>query len=426
MLRVLQVSYHMGLQEQTTDRENIEGLDYLQCNSVSIAGHSMGALLRDYIAAKIHPDIRDGQFSRVLIRHPCTRASPERIPQIEKTDKRFNWQRPTTTIIDPMNIQLNCFPGKDYLRHYASMIALYYKLENRACGTVQYSIPSEADSMELFFKSNLTQMGLVDIAVVGYVEHLGLEGRWEGGYPDQNHTFEWQKLRSSTGLSVSFLGCMISFRGDTAGNLVRVLQNVNKVRCVVYIGKTGALFPNAIPNRWLTTGNCSVFDGKVVQWDNVLDSSLWRSSRVHKGTHITVPTPLCETKSWLNEWESRCGWVDCEVGHMAQASNESKTAFAYLHIVSDNVVKEHVHNLTNERLEEVIKEREGAFRDIRSILDTVLSTWSHTQMPHALNGPKLRSRDSSAAADADQADIRLNNHFGPEEAAVSSRQSLSR
>ena len=111
-----------------------------------------------------------------------------------------------------------------------------------------------------------------------------------------------------------------------------------------------------------------------------------------KGAHITVPTPpLCETNSWLDEWGSKCGWVDCEVSHMAQASNEGTTVFAYLHIFSDNAVEQHVYNLTNERLEEVIEEREGGFSDIRSVVDTFLSTWSHNQMPYPLNGPRFTS-----------------------------------
>ena len=143
----------MGLIEQTTDTARIEGLEYLQCNSISIAGHSMGALLRDYIAAKIHPDIRDGQFSQVLIRHPCTRASPERISHNEKRDKRLNWQSAHHHNHKPYNHTTQLFPQQRLPSHHASMIALYYKLGNRECDTVHYSIPSEANCMKLFLKS---------------------------------------------------------------------------------------------------------------------------------------------------------------------------------------------------------------------------------------------------------------------------------
>ena len=61
-------------------------------------------------------------------------------------------------------------------------------------------------------------MDPVDIVVVVLCRAFGpLEGEWKGAHPDRNHAFEWQKLRNSTGFSVSFLGCMISFWGDIAG-----------------------------------------------------------------------------------------------------------------------------------------------------------------------------------------------------------------
>ncbi len=365
----------------------VESLKLKRCRSVPIEDNSMGASLHDYVISKIHPDIQNSSCSRVIVRTPYTRDPPAHISRNEKKDKPFNWQRPTTIAIDSTTIQLNCFPGKDYVKHYAALVATYYALENRSLTTVQYSPPVAVECIEAFLSSNLSQMGHIDIVVVGYVHHLGLDDSWEGCPAESNNLFAWQKPKRTDGVSVSFLGCMVSFWGDISGHLVRALQVLNNVKCVLYIGKTGALSPESEPNRWLATGDRSFLEGRLVEWENVLQRSVRISPRVHDGTHITVSTLLCETEAWLNEWQPRCSWVDCEVGHMAQASSEGRTAFAYLHIVSDNIAIQNPQNLSNERLDEVVSNREHLFRDIRSILESFFASWpSHASRP-SLDGP---------------------------------------
>lgn len=364
----------MSIKPPETIFRGTEPAEIQPYNSVGPEKHSMGASLYDYVASKIPPDIRNGRYSRVVIQTTYTRLPPARVSGNEKRDKLFNWQRPTTTPIDSTAIQLNCFPGKDYVQHYIAIVATYYFLERRPL-TIFHGLPSENECVEAFLCSNLAQMGPVDIVVVGYVQPLGSNHLWEGYSPQGKDLFAWQKPRRTDGVSVSFLGCMVSFWGDIAGHLVRALQILNNVKCVLYVGKTGALSPESQPNQWLATGDCSFVEGSLVKWQNVLQPSLRHSARVHNGTHVTVSTPICETKAWLNEWQPRCSWVDCEVGHMAQVSNEGGTAFAYLHIVSDNVAVQHLHNLANERLDEVISNREYLFRDVRLILQSFLDSW---------------------------------------------------
>jgi hypothetical protein len=132
------------------------------------------------------------------------------------------------------------------------------------------------------------------------------------------------------------LGCVVSFWGDIAGDLVRVLQRLNHVRCVLYIGKTGALQPQHRPNEVLATGNQSCIGTKSITWTNVLEPCTMVSSNVQMGNHVTICSAILEDHAWLNRWQG-CSWVDSEVVHMAEASNEGKTAFGYLHIVSDNL-----------------------------------------------------------------------------------------
>ena len=60
-----------------------------QCNSVPTEGHTMGDSLYDYVTSKVHSDLRTGDFTRIIVRSPYTRASPARISNTEKKNKLF-------------------------------------------------------------------------------------------------------------------------------------------------------------------------------------------------------------------------------------------------------------------------------------------------------------------------------------------------
>ncbi|KAK3174400.1 hypothetical protein OEA41_001646 [Lepraria neglecta] len=246
--------------------QGVEPLELQRCSSVPAETHSMGASLYDCAASKIHPGIQNGYYSRVIIRTPYTRYPPVHISHNEKTDKPFNWQRPTTTPIESTTIQLNCFRGEDYVRHYAALVATYYALEKRSLTSVQYRLPTNAECMEVLLSSNLAQMGPVDIVVVGYVHHLEPDHLWEGCPAESNNLFVWQKPRRTDRVSVAFLGYMVSFWGDIPGHLIRALQILNKFKFVLYIGKTGSLSPEAKPNEWLATGDRSFLNGRLMEW----------------------------------------------------------------------------------------------------------------------------------------------------------------
>jgi hypothetical protein len=102
------------------------------------------------------------------------------------------------------------------------------------------------------------------------------------------------------------------------------------------------------------------------------------SSNVQMGNHVTICSAILEDHAWLNRWQG-CSWVDSEVGHMAEASNEGKTAFGYLHIVSDNLAHEYPHGLSNERVEYVILRRGKLLVEVESVLEMFFDTWIYTK-----------------------------------------------
>jgi hypothetical protein len=340
--------------------------------------HCMGPTLRDYVFMKIHSEIKDKLWSRIIVAGSYTRLKPALISSAEKQDKPFNWQRPTATIVNATTIQINCFPGQDYVKHYAYLLANYLSLIGQNPSIVRYQIPEPSTSLRLLLESNIAHMGHTDIVIVGYVHRLKkfLHGSWEWGGQPKKGLFGWQKFQSSAGHSVALLGCVVSFWGDIAGDLIRALQRLNKIRCVLYVGKTGALQPQHRPNEVLATGNHSFIDSESISWTNVLEPCTAVSNKVCRGNHVTLCSAILEDQAWLTRWQG-CSWVDSEVGHMAKASNEGKTAFGYLHIVSDNLACRYPYDLSNERVEEVVLSRENLLIEVENVLEIFFSTWTY-------------------------------------------------
>ena len=159
----------------------------------SVQTHTMGQSLFEYLRMKVHPLIHNNHWSRgEYQRDPSVVC----ISSIEKKDKPFNWQRPTASVAGSKTLQLHCFPGVDYVQHYAAISATYLSLERGQQDVVDYTLPSQHECLEPFLNSNLAEMGAVDIIVVGHVH--GLErwnrGPWEGS--SSNKLFSWKKTTS--------------------------------------------------------------------------------------------------------------------------------------------------------------------------------------------------------------------------------------
>lgn len=137
------------------------------------------------------------------------------------------------------------------MQHYAAITATYLSLKGGDQETVQYTLPSQKECLEPLLSSNIARIGAVDIVIVGYVHGLErwTQGPWEGSNSD--NLFSWKKITSQRGYRIAFLGCRVNFGGDIAGNMVRTLQRMNGAKRVLYVGKSGGLRAEHIPNQWL-------------------------------------------------------------------------------------------------------------------------------------------------------------------------------
>ena len=343
----------------------------------AVETHSMRDTLLRYVQPTIHPEIRNRTWKRIIVRGYYEPTVPAIILDCEKLDKPFNWHRPTATIADDgETLSLNCFPGRDYVRHYASLVATYLSLTGRDTSILECQMPEPSAPLQAFVGSNLKDMGEVDTLVVGYVwrlPNLVRRGSWMVHYGASN-MFGWQFFKATSQQSVALLGCKPSFWGESSGDLVRALSQLNKAKCIIYIGKAGGRWPDDTPNKRLATGSCSYVGGKVVRWTNALrQEDLDLSPSVAEGAQVTVPTTLCQSLPWLEEWQSKARWVDCEIGYMAEACNEVGIDFGYLHIISDNLNEPHPYNISNERERVVVADRRMLFEEMQRVLQSFLA-----------------------------------------------------
>ena len=342
----------------------------------------MGPSLPTYLLMKTHPSIQNPQhkWSRILVIGSHSR-DPNKVllAENEKKDKPFNWQRPTVSVVDDgETLVLHVFPGVDYVRHYANIVKTYLALEGDGGEVVvRYVEPSKEECLKPLEESNLGKMGVVDVVLVGYVHRLGRwteEGSWEDGDED-DQLFAW-KIITHKGLRIAFLGCRICFWGDIGGNLVRVLQELNSPKCILYIGKLGSLRAEHEPNQWLATGCQSLVHDHLVTWKNPLERHIHHFPNVAQGVHYSLGSVLDETKEWLLATEKGYDFVDPEIGHMAKAAGEGGTEFGFLHIVSDNLARKYVHDLSNERRMEVVRDRRVLLDGVEDILEGFFEEWA--------------------------------------------------
>lgn len=327
--------------------------------AVSPEDHSMGNSLVQYMEIKIHQLLKEYNYEKIVVQGKFDRSSG--ISYKEKTNKLFNYIRPTAQISDEI-LYLNCFPGLDYVFHYGNVIKSYLSLMQKPCN-VSGILPSEEVCWTAIAESDLKSVSKSHTVIMGYVEglqNISSDTIWHG-----TGNFLWKSVCLSSGDAI-LLGCKHTYWGEIAGRIVCYLA-LNGVKRIIYSGKLGTLNPNLIPNLTIATGNSSILpNGKVIEWDNLFDGIT--DSQIYYGRHITVPSVMQETKKWL---KANCGvadFVDPEIGHMALAAANYGVEFSYLHIISDNLSHKYEFDLSNERKTTVIQNRSTLFRKIREAI----------------------------------------------------------
>jgi hypothetical protein len=325
---------------------------------IDVYRHTMNVpSLRRYLEIKAHHLLCERDWEQILVIGDYDRACVASAN--EKNDKLFNWQRPTAQA-DGDTLVIKCFPGLDYVRHYALIIATYLSLTGRYRGQVDYDLPDEPACTAAVERLDLDPSG-DDLVVLGWgLGHFTDPGAWVPG-----HGYAWQR-GDYHGRRVLYLGYQHSIWGDTAGRVVARLAALG-ARRVAYIGKVGALDPAIAPNTCLATGDISILDDGPVRWRNVFAGLADEHPDVRHGVHVTSPSILLEDTRWLAGQGGRA-FVDPEIGHMGRAAACSGIEFGFLHVVSNNLAAAYPADLSNERLTHVIERRTQLLDRIHEII----------------------------------------------------------
>lgn len=325
--------------------------------------HSMKERVFDYVEMRTHHLIKEESFSKVLIIGEYDRKNSI-IYRGEKTDKLSNWQRPTATIEND-TLYLKCFPGVEYVRHYAAVVASYLHLSGKKdprC--VRYCVPSEQQCWEPILACELETVPISDWLILGSgLSDISQSDLWQG-----NDQYLWTQTTINS-KTVTFLVFQFSFWGDILERLVRHLHSLGHER-QIFTAKVGGIKTEHLPNESLATGSCSFVDGELIHWDNIFETI--NHPKLFKGDHINSASVLFETMEWLR-YTQEFSFVDSEIGRFARgAKRAGLKEFSYLHFISNRLNAPYPEDLSNERLPEILEKRAQLKKDIRSILEMAI------------------------------------------------------
>lgn len=313
--------------------------------------------LLHYLQIKIHHLIDEREWARIRVVGEYDRSCV--ISSAEKTGKLFNWQRPTAEP-DGDDLVIKCYPGQEYVHHYALIIATYLSMTSRYRGQVGCELPAETACSSAVDHLDVSASD-ADLVVVGWgLAHLVKGTPWTYG-----DGYAWNRA-DVEGRQVLYLGYLHSIWGDVAGRVVSRLATLG-ARRIVYIGKVGSLETGIEPNASLATGNRSILSTGPVSWDDFFAGHAANRAGVRSGLHVTSPSILLEGRDWLRRQENAC-FVDPEIGHMGRAARAAAIQFGYLHVISNNLAGEYLTDLSNERGPAVIERRSLLLDRIDTIL----------------------------------------------------------
>jgi hypothetical protein len=313
--------------------------------------------LLQYLQIKIHHLIDEQEWARIRVAGDYDRSCVVSVK--EKTGKLFNWQRPTAEPVGD-TLVIKCYPGREYVQHYALIIATYLSMRGRYRGQVDYELPNEATCQAAVRELNVDPSS-DHLVVLGWgLEHL------HGSEPWTYHQgYAWNRLEVE-GRSLLYLGYLHSIWGDVAGRVVSRLAELG-ARRIAYIGKVGSLKPGIEPNVSLATGNRSIMATGQVTWDDFFAELAATQDGVRSGIHVSSPSILLEGHDWLHRRNGE-SFVDPEIGHMGRAARAAGIQFGYLHVISNNLTREYPTDLSNERAATVIEKRDVLLDRIDQII----------------------------------------------------------
>lgn len=322
----------------------------------SVNDHTMGNSLKKYLSSKVHNLFINPPDKEIIVRGVYNRSDAV-IFKDEKSDKMFNWRRPTVSV-EHNKYYLNVFPGTDYVLHYYILLQNYYSLNNYKMPKITMEKVEKKTIDTAINETNFNSIPKADIVVLGKVDTLVQNFIGEG-------EFKWVS-QNINNKKILYLGCEFSLWGDIGAELIRLLATSKGVKQVIYVGETGTLKKNITPNDFLATGNISFVNGRDIEWDNIFDD-LVEYGNIVVGKQCHVGSVLLEKIDWFKKNKDYCYFADTDTGKMALACDKNKIKFSYIHVITNNLNHNYEEDLSNGGSFNISEKRKKLFEEIRKI-----------------------------------------------------------
>ncbi|PIR59673.1 MAG: hypothetical protein COU68_04310 [Candidatus Pacebacteria bacterium CG10_big_fil_rev_8_21_14_0_10_45_6] len=333
----------------------------------SLADHTMKWSLLKYAEIKLHHYFFEKEFDEVVVKGCYNRNSC--ISKYEKTGKIINEHRPTAKM-SGRQLTLECFPGTEYIRHFAAVVSTYIRLSDWFKDKkirVVYALPSEAEMFEAVRGLNILDIPLHNTVITGWgLFDIFPEVLWQ-----EHGTLVWSEVRIGRE-DVTVLGFKNTFWGDILGRICKLMIEEGGVKTIIYTAKAGGINPSLVPNVSIVTGDTSLIEGEVVRWKNLFNDVTYE--HISKATHINSPSAIFESNEWF-QLLGNFDIVESEIGHCARMATRLGSTFSYVHFISNTLTTDFRENLSNERDAVIISKREKLKRILRSIIsEAILSS----------------------------------------------------
>lgn len=313
-----------------------------------------------YLEIKIHHLILDTtSYKRIVVTGEYDRNSI--IANNEKGGKITNWQRPTAEI-NSSDLIIKCFPGRDYVRHYASLIKTYLHAKH-INKDVFFILPEEAECIKTLKELKLHEIPLDKTVILG----SGLPDIFPGDSWQKTSAMIWSKNSELQSAALIF---EFSFWGDIFGHICRILSE-SGVKNIIYTAKAGSINENLVPNKSIVTGHSSFINGQYIEWDPFL-KRFETDDDINLVDHCCSASMVYESKQWVKKM-NHFDIVESEIGYGAKACLEHDVQFSYIHFISNSLTVKYDEDLSNERSEQIVKKREKIKKIIRNKIINNLS-----------------------------------------------------
>lgn len=327
-----------NIKEYVNSKLNVKAIDYAMENNLEIEIHG----------------IQPSHFLKIYESMGYSRIKAYEFTHSRK--KNLNFARPEYYTAfnekEKKNILILLVqPGRDYLKHFASMLNFKLNTELYHNKLKVFAYPDAESTIHLWSGLNEKIIKMNDRVIIGYVDEMELRLFSDDNLIDsfENDFYKCKRFLLPDGSMVNLVGCKNSFWGNISAKLVLKMCELG-AKEIIYIGKLGTLEKSNAVYKKIYSPSTYVYmnQNKVLaKIDNneLINPFLgisYKGKNLDSGSHLSVSTILEENIEQREiAKEFMVNSIDNEISSIAYAIkcfnvNQSRNVhFGCLHLASD-------------------------------------------------------------------------------------------